>query len=653
MTSLDRMKNISSIVSEKLSSQITASISLTKFTASLIESGTINYKNLNSMLKSIDNLILNGAANIQSVQSAIWADETGNFVVSHKLGDNGRRTLEIINRFQMPVSRLIITKFADGHITKQFLTKNITVDQRKRPWYIAGKTARKTTITDFFQYTYLGYKVQGIDIVTPVIISNQFIGTLGLYMRIDYLKKFIENLYVSEHGIIFITTEDGQVLAFPKIEEYNKASLLTINQLPIPWVTASFNEYKKTNKHSFLFKYKNKDYLAIYNPMRQFGKHRWLIAVVAPQTDFTAELKKINMETIFFSLIILLISILTISKLSSHIVKPLNKLTKETEYIKNFNLNGNIEIFSRIKEIILLRDGLSTMKKGLRSFQKYVPASLVRQIIKAGSDAKVGGSKRKIATFFSDIKDFTSITQKEKPAELMSQLNQYFNALSECIDNEKGTIDKYIGDSIMAFWGAPLKVKKPAQHAANAALKCIQVISRMNDQWIQQGLPPLVTRIGIHLGDSIVGNVGSSKRMNYTAIGDSINVASRLESINKFYGTTIIVSDAVYQEIKNSFVLRFIDKTILQGTSEVEIIYQLLTKNKTELLFDIDQYNSIFIESFNAYAKSSWDEAIDHFEQCLKIYKEDTIAPIFINRCKIFKSNPPKIWDGVWRFQSK
>jgi adenylate cyclase len=353
------------------------------------------------------------------------------------------------------------------------------------------------------------------------------------------------------------------------------------------------------------------------------------------------------MLTIFLSLLILLISIFIISKLASRIVQPLNKLTKETEHIKNFNLDGNIEISSRIKEIISLSEGLNTMKKGLRSFQKYVPSSLVHQIIRAGADAKVGGSKRKLVILFSDIENFTSITQKQKPAVLMSQLNEYLNILSECI------IDKYVGDSIMAFWGAPLKIKEPAKHAANAALKCIHVVSKMHSQWSEQGLPTLFTRIGIHLGDSIVGNVGSSKRMNYTAVGDSINIASRLETVNKFYGTTIIVSEAVYKEIKNSFIFRFIDKAILHGTTETAIIYQLLAKNKTELSFDIDEYNSMYAKAFVAYENSQWDEAIFHFNQCLEIYPEDTVAHIFINRCQTFKSNPPAVWDGIWGFQAK
>jgi hypothetical protein len=133
LTSFEHMKDISSLVSEKVASQINASINLTKYTARLIESDTINYKNLNDMLKNMDHLIMSGAANIESVQSAIWADEHGNFVVSHKPADNGRRTLEIIDRSQIPISRTVITHFADGSTTKQFLTQNITVDQRTRP----------------------------------------------------------------------------------------------------------------------------------------------------------------------------------------------------------------------------------------------------------------------------------------------------------------------------------------------------------------------------------------------------------------------------------------------------------------------------------------------------------------------------------------
>ena len=240
----------------------------------------------------------------------------------------------------------------------------------------------------------------------------------------------------------------------------------------------------------------------------------------------------------------------------------------ETENIKEFNLDGEIKINSRIKEVINLKDAIHSMKIGLKLFQKYIPKVLVRQLIESGEDIRIGGVRKKLAIFFSDIKNFTTISEKTDPNLLMLQMGEYFEALTQIIINEKGTIDKYIGDSIMAFWGSPLPDVNPCHHAAKAALRCQKKLDMLNAQWANKGNNTFYTRIGIHTGDAIVGNVGSTERFSYTAIGDSINVASRLEEINKNYKTKIIVSDAMYEEIKDQFILRMIDCVVVKGRSQ-------------------------------------------------------------------------------------
>jgi adenylate cyclase len=202
----------------------------------------------------------------------------------------------------------------------------------------------------------------------------------------------------------------------------------------------------------------------------------------------------------------------------------------------------------------------------------------VQQLIESREDSRVGGIRKQVVVIFSDIENFTSIAEKMDPNELMEQICQYFDELSNIIISQKGTIDKYIGDSIMAFWGAPLMVKNPCDHAAKAALLCQKKIEELNKEWTKQGKPSFITRIGIHKGEAIVGNVGSSERLNYTALGDTINMTSRIEKINKIYNTNIIVSDSVYEEIKDRFTLRRIDTVVLTGRTAAIDIYELLAE---------------------------------------------------------------------------
>jgi adenylate cyclase len=309
---------------------------------------------------------------------------------------------------------------------------------------------------------------------------------------------------------------------------------------------------------------------------------------------------------------------------------------------------------SNIKEIIALSEAINRMKQGLRSFKKYVPANLVRQLIESGKDVLIGGEKTQLAIFFSDIENFTSISERMDPDNLMKYICEYFNEVSPIIVDERGTIDKYIGDSVMAFWGAPLPTEQPCHYAARAAIRCLKRINELNEKWQKQDRPPLNTRIGLHFGEAIVGNLGSNERLNYTAVGDSINMASRLESINKYYGTRIIVSDVLYKEIKHDFALRLIDSIAVMGKARGTSIYELLAENKDELPFNLTEYQKIFALAFAAYEQQQWDVAISNFEMCLSVFPADTVVSIFIRRCRYFADNPPgSNWDGIWRMQEK
>ena len=396
------------------------------------------------------------------------------------------------------------------------------------------------------------------------------------------------------------------------------------------------------------------DYLASYSALPYFGNQQWLIGAVVPTADFTDDLWRAHIVTMLISLGILLSGVILVSLLISRVVRPLKKITREIRHIKNFHLEENKHIVSHIKEINYIGDALHSMKKGLRTFQRYVPAALVRQLIETGEDARLGGIKVPLAILFSDIKNFTAIAEEVDPDELTPHLCEYFDELSHIIVLNNGTIDKYIGDAIMAFWGAPSTIDDPCIYAAKAALRCIKRSAELNAHWSQTDKPIFYTRMGIHLGDAIVGNIGSAERLSYTAIGDATNTASRLENINKLYGTQIIVSESVYQEIKNYFVLRHVDLVSVKGKHEISNLYELIAETRAEVPYDLENYTQLFDQGFRAYQHSKWDEAIRLFKECLKINHKDTLALVFIQRCEKFKITPPDTaWDGIWHMGEK
>ena len=523
------------------------------------------------------------------------------------------------------------------------------ISDNQRPWYIAAKNAGKTIWTDVF-INKEGFL--NISVATPIYKKNKLYGVYALDIRLDFLRHFIESIKVSKNSLIYIVTRQGKIVAFPNLEQFRHDELMDIHALPsAPWAIAAFEQYQKTGLSQFIFKYHHANYVATFDPLPRFLEPNWLIGIVIPTDDFVGQLHRTYLLTAGVGFLILILGIILISGLTSYVVNPLKKITQEIVRIKHFELDHEYKIQTRIKEISYIADVMNAMKHALRSFQKYVPASLVRQLIKAGEDAHIGGTRKTLVIFFSDIKNFTTISEWINPEELSSHIGNYFDELSKIITHEKGTIDKYIGDSMMAFWGAPLPEEDPCHHAARAAITFANRLVKLNEKWKTEGKPELATRMGIHMGDAVVGNFGSSERFNYTAIGDSINLANRLEGANKLYGTQIIVSDIVYDVIKGQFILRKLDRVRLRGRVEISTIYELIPTDRDQLTYDLDAYLAEFEKGFTAYQKRWWDEAIGHFSTCLHIYPEDKVAPLFIKRSEHFKENPPaEHWDGAYHF---
>lgn len=642
-----RMDTVATSVLRQIHAILTPTTVASQFTAHLIQNEVV--KNGEEQIVDLTFELIN---TLPFVFSSFWGDEQGNFIYSNK-ENNGTITSEIYNRRQLPATHTIIHRDSSGTIIEKISSPDVSFDPRVRPWYVLVKQEKRTIWTDIYFYQHLHDR--GVTTATPVFKDGQFYGAVAISINLNYLTKIIKNQKVTTNGYAFLITREGKLIAYPNMKMFT--DLLTSHQQldgidahSIPLIANTLEQYKKRGKKrlTLLYSDKNKNYLVSYTPVKAFKAYGWLVGVVVPRSDFTAELKKLNLITLYISLIILALGILLISRLVNHIIRPLKLLVKETENIKHFNLDEDIQIASHIKEIIHLRDSIHSMKIGLKLFQRYIPKVLVKQLIDSGEDVRIGGVRKNLTVFFSDIAHFTTFAEKTEPNMLMEQMGEYFEELTQIIISEKGTIDKYIGDAIMAFWGAPLTDTTPCHHAANAALRCQKRLDELNAAWQQKGYAVFFTRIGIHMGDAIVGNLGSSERVNYTAIGDTINTASRLESINKNYKTKIIVSETVYQQIKDQFVLRRIDCVVVKGRSQSSFIYELLADNIERLEFDLNAYTPVFENGFAAYKQQSWERAIHYFTQCLEIYPTDTIAPIFIARCQRFQRKPPKPgWDGI------
>ena len=283
-----------------------------------------------------------------------------------------------------------------------------------------------------------------------------------------------------------------------------------------------------------------------------------------------------------------------------------------------------------------------------KNFKRYVPADLVIQLINQNITADLGGKQQELTVFFSDISKFTSIVEKMEPERLVQDLCVYFESISKTILANKGTIDKYIGDAVMAFWGAPVPMEDHAKKACNAAITIQHNLHTLFRQWDNQGKVLFLTRIGIHTGNVIVGNLGYKERLNYTVVGDAVNVSSRLEGINKTYGTEIIISENIHNECPDDFEFRLLDRVSLLGRYQVTNIYELIAFKD-----DIDkrqkEINGYYETGLKYYFDQNWQEALKYFDMVIKYRPEDGPGRLLRERCLLYRENPPpKEWDGVF-----
>ena len=288
-----------------------------------------------------------------------------------------------------------------------------------------------------------------------------------------------------------------------------------------------------------------------------------------------------------------------------------------------------------------------------QTFSRYMSDLLIQDLLKHPEKLRLGGEKRVLTVFFSDLAGFTSLSERLSPEEVVTLLNRYLTTMTDIILAGGGLIDKYEGDAIMAFWGAPIPQEDHAARACLAALDNQKRLAELREEFIHMGLPPVHARIGINTGEMIIGNMGSNQRFDFTVIGDSVNLASRLEGAGKEYGTRILISEETYRQASGQVEVREVDWLRVKGKEMPVRIYELLAR-KGELDAVQKQVRDLFAQGMVLYRQRQWVEALAIFQRILTLVPEDGPASTFSKRCEDFRLSPPAAdWDGVYRLTSK
>lgn len=584
-------------------------------------------------------------------------DEHGNFLMPKKLPD-GTLAIKRIRRTATPPTVTWDYMDAEGRIVRSETSAEIDYDPRERAWYTGAGQVRGRHWTD--TYIFFTDRRPGITASYPTFGSDgRLLGVVGVDIELATLSEFLAGLDVGRNGVAFILNANGEVVAYPQadhmvVEGQDGPRPVHVDELSRAWIGASLLEYTHSRRTRFTFTHEKKRYIAAYRPLPASVGKDWVIGVVVPEDDFTGPLKAADRGVMLISLLILAVAVTATTFLSRSISQPIVRLTEATTRIRNLELDNETAINSPIREIQLMEDAISAMQTGLRSFRKYVPATLVRQLIQTGEDARLGGQTRELTVLFSDITDFTPTCEGMPPQELMLHLSEYLDELTRVIIEHGGTVDKYIGDGIMAFWGAPARDPAHAERACQAALASRERLAALNARWTARGSVPFPTRWGIHTGETVVGNVGSTERMNYSAIGDGVNLASRLEAVNKIYHTSIIVSQSTRDAAGDGFFCRPLGAVAVKGKQECVRIFELMCTATAPSRADAERLAMLFEAGLQRYLRREWTDAADAFERAKAAFPTDGPTAVYLQRCHEFIRTPPgPDWDCVLRLDHK
>jgi adenylate cyclase len=516
-------------------------------------------------------------------------------------------------------------KGTDGALLGNEKLNSSSYDPRMESWFVETANWRR------LRWSSVRTNLWGEPIITVSVPSldesGKLIAVIGVNLSLNQLSNFVAHLKVGLTGQVFIVSEDEIII--PPMKKLQSSH----GQIPEQVIARAYEKFKETKKKSFLIKEMGSSYFTYFASFPLTYETKWLIAMLIPYEDFFGGLIQTQHQTLLISLLLLVLFAILVFFSSKYIASPIVELSSQVDRIKQFDFEDTKPLDSRIEEIMSLQSSISATRKALRAFSLYVPKEIVRTLIQRGEGIKLGGERREVTLLFTDIENFTSLSETLTIDQLTSSLGAYFDVFSKVIIEEQGTIDKYIGDSVMAFWGAPSSLADHADKACLTALRSLKVYEKELKE--NKQLPPWRTRMGIHTGEVVVGNIGTAERMNYTAIGSTVNMASRLQSMNKEYKTEIIISESVLEKIGARYITRPLDFVTVKGKQNKITIYELVGAKGVEGLIPGPEKMDLceaFTSAYTLFHQGLMREAKSAFQALNAKFPSDIPTKLYLER---------------------
>lgn len=561
-------------------------------------------------------------------------DLQGRYVISWVHPDNGR----IAEGFQVQ---------ADGSLAPvELLPRNPnSYDPRLRPWY------QKAVLGDGLVWTppygFLSSRVIGITAARAVRNdAGEVVGVLGADLELGRLATFLDEFEVGEAGAAFLLLDGGAAVVPSSSRKGEHVETLQNAFESRLW---DFTDLDVGETMEEGFEFEKERYIALIQPIDIPGPTRYFAGVVVPRSEYLGIVYRNLLITLVLGILIIAIAIALGVWQARRVTEPLEKISRELENIGNLSFRDTgSEIQSNIREVALFSDSVGKMKVSLRAFSRYVPRDLVRLLLARGDEANLGGSLRKVTVVFTDLVGFTAFSESLTPDEAFSELSEFLEIVAECQEKYHGITSSFTGDGTLALFNAPKDHQEHERDACFSALDLLEALRRCNAERKAAGKFEFRARTGINTADVLLGNLGTRERFAYTAIGDGVNLASRLEGLSKFYGTEILVGSDTAKAVADEIEWRLVDRISVVGRRQANLIYEPMGRQgelEEVVLRGRDQYEA----ALEAYFAGDLDAALAGFHEAALNLPLDRPTRVLIARCQRYlRDGLPENWDGTF-----
>lgn len=514
------------------------------------------------------------------------------------------------------------------------------VDPRARPWYRAATAAGERTLSD--PYVFASTGEAGVTVAAPFGSTGAPAGVVGADLTLAAIAQHMRDRKVSANAESFLVDDRGQILAHGQSASSRGAAPVA-GALPVfdaaERAVAALSQGRQSAGQLVYIDGTTSDgpVAALTLDLRESLGKPWELLAMAPLSDFSGALHDNNRRILLLGLAALVIQILLIIGLSRAMAVPLERLAARVDQIRTFRRDPpSVAEPSLVHEISALGKAVSTLQATVNSFSAYVPRDLVKQLVDSGQALTLGGQSRYLTLMFTDLEGFSQLSERLPAQTLLKQVSAYLSLVTEVVEAELGTVDKFIGDGAMAFWGAPAEVPDHAWRACVAAVRIQKGLTALNRQWCAEGLEPLKVRIGVHTDSVLVGNIGSTNRMSYTVLGDGVNVAAYLELANKSFDTAICVSQSVVREAGHRLCVRPLDQVSVKSRHSAILVFELLgiLDSDPAIAPDPDAMGlaRMGAEAWKARQQGHQHIAQETYRQSIARYPEDPVSQRLLER---------------------